>query len=167
MGKRKTKVAYLGILTALALVFSYVEMLLPPIYTAVPGIKMGLPNIVIVLALYCLGFKYAAIISLVRVFAVFLLFGNAMTVIYSLVGAILSLLLMFLLKKSEKFSCVGVSVAGAVMHNLGQTLVAMLLLETAEIGYYMIVLTITGTIAGALIGLVSAQLTKRLENRFK
>ncbi len=156
MRRHTKKLTLLGLLTAIALILSYVEALLPPIFVAVPGIKMGLPNIAIIFVLYRFGLKEAAAVSLVRLAAVALLFGNAMTLIYSLAGATLSLALMALLKKSDWFSMIGVSIVGGVSHNLGQILVAIWLMETAEIGYYMIILTVTGTIAGVLIGLAGS-----------
>lgn len=156
------KTAFLGLCTALALVLAYVEILLPPITTAIPGFKVGLPNIVIVFMLYRVGWKQAALVSFVRVFAVALLFGNMMGFAYSVAGAVLSLLGMMLLKKIDKLSVVGVSVAGGVLHVLGQIVMAMILLRTAEIGYYMIVLAITGTIAGVVVGLAGAIMIKRV-----
>ncbi len=159
-----TRFAMLGVLTAVALVLSYVESLLPPIWTAVPGIKMGLPNIITIILLYKLGVKDAAIVSLIRVlFSSFLLFGSGMMLIYSVVGAALSLTLMAVCKKLNLFSTVGVSVVGGVSHNLGQILVAIALFDTTQLGYYMIVLSITGTIAGVFIGVAGALLLKRLE----
>lgn len=163
MRNQTKQTALIGLCAAVALVLSYVESLFPPIYAAVPGIKMGLPNIVIVFLLYRLSVKHAATVSLIRVIAVAALFGNAMTLWYSLAGATLSLTVMALLKRIDRFSTVGVSVAGGVCHNLGQILVAMLVLQTAEIGYYMIVLTVTGTVAGVLIGLAGALLLDRLK----
>ena len=162
MRRHTKKLTLLGLLTAIALILSYVEAMLPPIFVAVPGIKMGLPNIAIIFVLYRFGLKEAAAVSLVRLAAVALLFGNAMTLIYSLAGAVLSLTLMSLLKKSNLFSMIGVSIVGGVSHNLGQILVAMWLMETAEIGYYMIILTVTGTIAGILIGLAGSFVLKYL-----
>lgn len=156
------KIAILGLCTALAMVFSYIEVLIPPIITAIPGIKIGLPNIVIIFLLYRLGFKEAVIVSLVRVFAVSLLFGNIDTFAYSMAGAVLSLLGMTLLKHLNWLSVVGVSVAGGVLHNVGQIIMAMVLLGTAEIGYYLIILAITGTISGALIGIGGAIVIKRI-----
>ena len=167
MQSKKIITAYWGLLTALAMIFSYVESMIPPVFTAVPGVKMGLPNIVILFALCVFGVRCAATVSLVRILLVSLLFGNTMIMMYSLAGGILSLLSMWLLQKTKLFSTVGLSVVGAVMHNLGQILVAMLVLETAEIGYYMIVLAVTGTLAGVLIGLASAFLSKRLGKRLK
>ena len=137
-------------------------MLIPPLYAAIPGIKLGLPNIAIIFVLYRFGFREAAAVSLLRLIIVAMLFGNTMTFIYSFSGALLSLLLMALLKKLDFLSSIGVSVAGGVSHNLGQILVAMLLLETAEIGYYMIILAITGTISGIFIGLCGNFIIKRL-----
>lgn len=162
--KNKTKrVAFLGVLTSVALVLSYIEAILPPIWAAVPGIKMGFPNIVIIFLLYRFGVKEAAIVSVIRLFIVALLFGNVMSLAYSFAGAALSLLLMALCKKSDKLSVIGTSIVGGVAHNLGQILVAIVLFDTVQIGYYMAVLAVTGTIAGVFIGLAGALLLKRLE----
>ena len=159
--KTQTKrLTFLGIAVAIALVLSYIEMLLPPIWSAVPGIKAGLPNIVIILVLYGLSLKDAAAVSLVRLALVTLLFGNAMTLLYSLAGAVLSLGIMAILKKINSFSVVGVSIAGAVFHNLGQIIVAIIIMQTKEIGYYMIVLAFSGTIAGIFVGLLGGILLK-------
>jgi heptaprenyl diphosphate synthase len=159
-----TKLAFLGVFTALALVLSYVESQLPPIWTAVPGIKIGLPNIIIIILLYKMGVKEATTVSLIRVlFSSFLLFGSGMMLIYSVVGATLSLVLMTICKKLNLFSTVGVSIVGGISHNLGQILVAIALFETAQLGYYMIVLAITGTVAGVFIGIAGSLLLKRLE----
>lgn len=162
--KNKTKkVVFLGVLTSVALVLSYLEAILPPIMAAIPGIKMGLPNIVMLFLLYRFGVKESAMVSLVRLFIVALLFGNVMTLAYSFAGAALSLLLMAICKKTNIFSVVGTSVVGGVAHNLGQILVAIVLLDTVQLGYYMVVLAITGTIAGIFVGLAGALILKRLE----
>lgn len=162
MGKTSRKLAYLGLCTAVALILAYVEVLLPPLFTAVPGIKLGLPNIAILFVLYRYGMRYAAAVSFVRMAVVALLFGNPMTFVYSLAGAALSLLVMALLRRLDFLSVVGVSVAGGVFHNVGQILMAMLLLGTAELGYYLIVLAITGTISGIFVGLCGALAVKRI-----
>ena len=156
------KIAFVGLTASLAILLSYVEFLLPPLFAAVPGIKLGLPNVIILYVLYCLDVKYAALVSFVRLGISSLLFGNAMTLAYSAAGAVLSLLVMALLKKIDKLSAVGVSVAGGVSHNLAQVLVAMLLLDTPQIAYYLIVLAITGTISGVFIGLCGALLIKHV-----
>ena len=163
MRKKTRKIALLGVLTSVALVLSYLEVMLPPISTAVPGIKMGLPNIIIIFLLYKFGLKEAVTVSLIRVFIVALLFGNVMTLAYSVAGAVLSLGLMTLFKKFDFFSQVGVSIIGGISHNLGQILVAIFLFDTIQIWYYMIVLSITGTIAGVVIGIISSILVKKLE----
>lgn len=163
MNSKIKKIAFLGVLTSLALVLSYIEFLLPPIYAAIPGIKMGLPNIVIIFALYYFGVKEAATVSFVRLVCVALLFGSFMTFVYSAAGAFLSLTVMILLKYTNLFSSTAVSAIGAISHNAGQIIVAILLLGRAEIGYYMIALTFTGAIAGLLIGLASAYLIRRLK----
>lgn len=164
MSDKSKKIAVLGVLTGVTLVLSYLEAILPPIYAAVPGIKVGLPNIVIILILYKFSAREAAVVSFLRVFIVALLFGNAMTFAYSLVGAALSLLVMALMKKADFFSPVGVSILGGVFHNIGQILVAIVLLNSTLIGYYMIILTITGTLAGVFVGLTGSILLKRLVN---
>ena len=157
------KTAVLGLLAACAIVLSYVEMLLPPIWAAVPGIKMGLTNIVILFVLYKFSLKYAAAISLTRLLVVLLLFGNFMTFAYGLAGAVLSLVIMAILKKTGWFSMIAVSIAGGISHNLGQVLVAMAVLQTKEIGYYMIALSISGIVAGTAVGIASALLIKYID----
>lgn len=163
MRSKTKRIALLGVLTSVALVLSYLEAMLPPISTAVPGIKMGLPNIIIIFLLYKFGLKEAVIVSIIRVFIVSLLFGNVMTLAYSIAGAVLSLALMTLFKKLNFLSAIGVSIIGGISHNLGQILVAIFLFDTIQIGYYMIVLSITGTIAGVVIGIISSILVKKLE----
>lgn len=163
MRAKTKKVALLGIMTSVALILSYIEAILPPIWAAVPGIKMGFPNIVIIFLLYRFGVKEAAIVSFIRIFIVALLFGNVMTLAYSCAGAVLSIVLMAITKKINTFSVVGTSITGGVAHNLGQILVAIFLFDTVQIGYYMAVLAVTGTIAGVFIGIAGAFLLKRLE----
>ena len=159
------KIAVLGLCTAVALILAYVESMLPPLFHAVPGIKVGLPNIIIVFVLYRFGLREAAAVSLVRMLAVSFMFGNMMALVYSLAGAFLSMLVMVILKKLNFLSVVGVSVSGGVFHNVGQILTAMLLLETAELGYYLIVLTITGTVSGIFVGLCGAIIVKRIPKK--
>ncbi|MBQ7365536.1 MAG: Gx transporter family protein [Clostridia bacterium] len=160
--KNTKKITFFALFCTLAMMLSYLEALLPPLFTAVPGIKMGLPNLVIVSVLYLYGVKAAASVSLLRLVLSFLLFGNAVTAAYSLAGAALSLLVMALVKKLSVFSTVGVSITGAVTHNLGQIVVAVFLFDSLSIGYYMLVLTLTGTLAGCVIGIAAALLHKRL-----
>ena len=158
----KTKtVALTGLLIALALVLSSLESLVPLSF-AVPGIKLGLPNLVIVFALYRLRPATAAAISLLRVALVALLFGSALSLAYSAAGAVLSFAVMLLLKRSGRFGCTGVSVAGAVAHNLAQIATAALLLETPSLAWYFPVLCVSGTAAGVCIGLLAALLVKRI-----
>ena len=159
-------IAFLGISASVALLLSYIEFLLPPLFAAVPGIKIGLPNVIIIFVLYAVGAKAAAGVSFVRLCVSSLLFGNPVMFAYSAAGAVLSFLIMIILKKTDKLSAVGVSVAGGVAHNLGQIFVAMLLLNTPQIAYYMIVLTVTGTVSGVFIGLCGAHLVKRLSKKF-
>ncbi len=161
----KTKdVALIGLLIALALILSYLESLVPLSF-AIPGIKLGLPNLVIVFALYRLRPGVAAAISLLRVLLVALLFGSALSLAYSAAGAAVSFAVMLLLRKSGRFGCAGVSVAGAVAHNFAQIAAAALLLETASLAWYFPVLCLSGTLAGVCIGLLAALLVKRIPER--
>lgn len=152
----------LSALIAVAMILSYIESMIPA-FVAVPGVKVGLSNIATVFALYALGWPYAIIVSVIRVLLSALLFGNAVSLIYSLSGAALALLSMILLKKLDKLSSVGISVVGGVCHNIGQVIAACLVMETAAISLYVIPLTISGTIAGIVIGLVAGNLVERVK----
>lgn len=158
-------VATLGLCTAIAMVLAWLESQLPPLAVAVPGIKLGLPNIAIIFILYRFGWKEAAAVSFVRIVAVSFLFGNVPTLLYSLAGGFLSLLGMVLLKKTNLLSTVGVSVAGGVLHNVGQILMAMLIMSTAGLGYYLIVLCVTGIVSGVFVGLCGSFAVKRIRIR--
>lgn len=157
------KIAEYGLLIALAMVLSYVEALIP-FSVAVPGVKLGLANMVVVFALYRLGKTEAFIISILRVLLVTFMFGNAFALFYSLSGALLSFAVMLLLLKTGRFSTVGVGIGGGVSHNIGQILCAMLLLGTKQLAYYLPVLLISGTIAGIAIGIIAGILLKRIDS---
>ncbi len=153
------QIALFGMLVALAFVFSYIEYLVPlPLPT---GVKLGAANIVILCALYFLGVKEALAVSLIRIVLSGFAFGIS-TVPYSLAGGLLSLLVMTVLKQGKRFGITGVSVAGSVCHNIGQTLVAVLLLGS-KTAYYFPILLLSGIIAGVLIGLVSAVVLVKLK----
>lgn len=156
------KMVTLASLIAIAMILSYVEHLVPA-FVAVPGVKMGLSNIATVFALYTLGWPFAICVSVVRVFLSGLLFGNLFSLIYSLSGAVLALAFMILLKRIDKFSTVGVSVAGGVMHNVGQIIAACIVMNSAAISLYVIPLIISGTLAGIVIGLLSGILIERIK----
>ena len=160
--KRIKRITLLALFTSVALLLSYVEMLIGPLFTGVPGIKMGLPNIAIMLVLYRIGTKEAIAVSFIRIVISSILFGNITMFWYSVACAALSLAVMILLKRIDSFSSLGVSVAGALAHNIGQILVAMLLMQTTQIGYYMIVLSITGTVSGIFVGLLGGFVIKRI-----
>ena len=164
MKKRLTEkqLAEYGLLIALALVLSYVEALVP-FSVAVPGVKLGLANIVVVFALYRLGKAEAFAISILRVLLMTFMFGNAFALFYSLSGAVLSFGVMLLLLKIGRFSSIGVGIGGGVFHNIGQILCAMALLGTKQIAYYLPVLLISGTVAGIAIGVIAGILIKRVK----
>ena len=157
---RTRKTVLMALLTAVAMILSYVESLFPS--AGVPGVKIGLANIAVIFTLYRFGWKEAAAVSLVRVVLVSLLFGSVGAMLYSLSGAVMSLLVMGLLRKTERFSEAGVSVAGGVAHNFGQILAAALILETSRLFYYLPVLVLSGIAGGVAVGLVSALLIKRI-----
>ena len=151
------KVSSGAMLVALALIFSYVESLIP-INLGVPGIKLGVANLVTVTGLYLLGPVEVLLVVILRVLLTGFMFGNGMSILYSLAGGILSFLVMLLLKRIRGFSMIGVSIAGGVSHNIGQIAVAMCVLENTKLIYYLPVLMIAGTVTGILIGIVSQKI---------
>ena len=166
MGLRNSKarrVALYGMLTALAFILSYVESLVP-VTVGIPGVKLGLANLVVVIALYTLDLKGAFVISVVRIVLSGLTFGGLFSMLYSLAGGLLSFAVMAILSRKKLFGTVGVSVCGGVAHNIGQLLVAMAVLETESVWYYFPVLLISGSVAGVLIGLLGGWMTGRVQD---
>ena len=161
MIKLRTKISYFGIFTALALIFSYVETLIP-VHVGIPGVKLGLANLIIVITLYKMGTKEAYILSVVRVILSGFIFGNMFSILYSMAGGLLSLGMMSLLKKTDKFSIFGVSMAGGVFHNIGQLFMAAIVLESLSITYYLPVLLISGVLTGFFIGFLANEMLRRL-----
>ena len=156
------KLTTLGLSVALALILSYVESLLPPL-VAVPGVKVGLPNMVILFLLYRYGWKEAGAVSFLRLLLTAALFTGFAAFFYGLAGAVLSLLGSALLKRSSRFSPLGVSVAGGGLHNLGQIALAALVLDSGYIFAYLPVLLLSGTVAGAVVGLLAGILIRRTD----
>ncbi len=146
------RLAVCGVLTALALTLGYLECLIP-LPVGIYGIKLGLANLAVIVPLYLFGAKYAAVINLTRVILSSLLFGNTVSLAYSLAGGALSLAVMILARKYLKLSAAGVSVCGGVAHNTAQLCVAVLLLEQLRIAFYLPVLLICGAITGLLVGI--------------
>ena len=159
-------VAFCGMFTAVAIVMGYIESFIV-IPGLLPGMKLGLANCVILFVLMGYGFGSAAFVSLVRIIAVNSLFGNMTAAVFSLVGAALSILVMSLLKKSGRFSMVGISLAGGVAHNLGQVLVAMVIFENVGMFYYFPALIVTGVVAGIFVGIAAGLVWKKIDNRTK
>ncbi|MCI9168925.1 MAG: Gx transporter family protein [Dorea sp.] len=157
----RDRVAYFGVFTALALIFSYVETLIP-ISFGIPGVKLGLANLIIVIALFKLKLKETYLLSVVRILLSGFLFGNYFSIIYSLAGALLSLSVMALLKRAGGFSIIGISIAGGVFHNIGQLFVAMAVVEMFQAAYYVPVLLVAGLLTGCLIGILAQEMLKRL-----
>lgn len=159
---KASKLSLLALSVSLAMILSFVESQIPAM-VAIPGVKVGLANIVVVFALYKLGWKEAVVISLTRVFLVGLLFGNGISILYSFTGAIVSFAAMLLLKKAKVFSTMAVSVAGGVLHNLGQIAMACVIMGTDVLRYYAPFLVLSGTLAGIAIGVLAAIMIRRIE----
>lgn len=155
------KTAYLGLFSAVAIIFGYVESLFP-FFAGIPGIKLGLANLAVLFILEKYTWKEAALVSAVRIIVVGFLFGNMFSFLYSLAGAGLSLSIMTLMKKFSGFSILGISVAGGISHNIGQLIVAALIVENTSLFYYTPALLISGVITGLLIGLLTREVLKRI-----
>ena len=155
------KTALGGMLVALAFVFSYIETLIP-VNLGIPGAKLGLANLVVMVALYTLGAKEAFALSMVRILLTGFTFSSAAAMLYSFAGGILSYIVMVLEKKTGRLSVTGVSVLGGIFHNVGQILVAMWVLDTATLIYYLPVLAITGVASGTVIGLLAVMVIRRI-----
>lgn len=164
-GNAKT-VAMLGMFTAAAMICSYIEAMIP-INFGIPGIKLGLANLVVLIVLYMMGTKDALIVSVLRIILTGFLFGNLFGILYSLAGGILSFLVMWLLKRSGKLRIISVSVAGGICHNIGQLLVAAVVVENYKIMYYIPVLLIAGLLTGFLIGILAQETVLRLQGYIK
>ena len=156
------RVALGGVLVALAFVFGYIEFLLP-LPVGIPGMKLGLANLVVLLCLYTMGIPMAALVSLIRILLATFMFGSVSGMLYSLAGAVLSFVVMWPVSRCRSVSPIGVSILGGVMHNVGQLIVAFLLLGTAGVLYYVLPLLLAGAVAGFLIGTVTKLLLPRME----
>ena len=157
----KSKVAYFGVFTALALIFSYIESMIP-FQIGIPGVKLGLANLIIVIALYKMSLKEAYLLSVTRVVLSGLLFGSMFSILYSLAGGLLSLTVMAVLKRTEGFSVLGISIAGGVSHNIGQLVIAMFVVQTFSVSYYIPVLLVAGLVTGLVIGIAAGSMLRRL-----
>ena len=160
------KTAQLGLYIALAMILSYVESLIPFLF-GVPGIKLGLTNVVTVIMMYTYGIPGALGVAVLRAVLSGFMFGNAFSIIYSVAGCVLSFIFMYILKKTNHFAIISVSAAGGVMHNVGQLIVAANVVKTYSVIYYAPVLIIAGVFTGIIIGIVSDEIVKRIGNRME
>ena len=158
---RTLSVSICALFTSLAIVFGYIEYLIP-FNLGIPGIKLGLANVITVCALYTLGNTKTVVVSLLRVICTTLLFGNIYSFAYSLAGGLLSLLIMITVKRLSFFSSVGVSVCGGVLHNIGQLLVAVFVIDSLNILLYLPVLLVSGVLTGAIIGIITMPIIKKI-----
>lgn len=162
MNKKTERLVLLAVSISLAMVLSFVESQIPPL-SAVPGVKIGLANIVTLFLLYKLGCKEAACVAIVRVLLSALLFGSFVSLTYSAFGAIASLIVMIPAKRFLPFSAIGVSVLGALAHNAGQILAAWIYLGNGAIAYYLIPLSVSGTVAGIAVGVLGGIIAVRVK----
>ena len=157
-----------AVLTALALALSVAEGLVPlTILFPLPGLRLGLANLVTIVGLYTVGIRGTVAISLIRIILVGFTFGNASSMIYSLAGGVVSLVLMILVRKTNLFSQVGVSITGGIGHNIGQLAIAAVVVQTSGVFYYLPFLMAAGVVAGAVIGLLGGLVTERIRNFVK
>lgn len=156
------RVAAYGMLVALAFILSFVETMIP-VNLGIPGVKLGLANLVTIAGLYTIGIKATIIISLARIVLVGFTFGNMFSMFYGMAGAALSLLFMIIASKNNWFNTIGVSIIGGVAHNIGQIIVAAIVVQTTGVFYYLPVLLIAGTIAGTLIGILGGIIIGRIK----
>ncbi len=162
------KITRLSILLSLSIVLSIVESLIPIFNGIIPGLKIGLANIAIMIALYAYGIKEAVFVSIARIFIVGILRTGLfnITFFFSISGAIFSLIAMFIFKKIKIFSIIGVSIIGSIFHTIGQILIAILFVKNANILYYLPVLILFAVPTGLLIGYISKKsLTNFLEKK--
>ena len=150
----------------MALICSYVESLIP-FYFGVPGVKLGLANLVVVLLLYAMGAKEALTVSVLRIVLAGFLFGNMFSIWYSLAGGLLSFFVMWLLKKCGKFGVLPISVSGGIFHTVGQLIVAAIVVENYNVFYYMPILLVAGLVTGALIGVAAQEMILRIGGRMR
>ena len=155
------KIAYMGLFAAIAIIFGYVESLIP-FFAGIPGIKLGLANLAVLFILEKYTWKEAVLVSMVRILVIGFMFGNMFSILYSMAGAALSLTVMTFMEKKSGFSLLGISVAGGVSNNIGQLIVAALIVENKSLLYYAPVLIISGVITGVLIGILTGEVTKRI-----
>ncbi len=158
------KLTLLSLSVALSLILSFIESQVPP-FVAIPGIKLGLSNVVTVFLLYTYGIYEAGAVSLIRVLLSSLLFGTPVTLLYSLAGAVVSFAVMALLKPLPVFNEISVSTVGGVFHNAAQITVACIVMENAAIASYLPVLIFSGTLAGVGVGILSGILVKKLKGK--
>lgn len=151
-----------SIYVSLAFIFSYIEAIIP-FSLGIPGVKLGFANIIVVFALYTLPKKrQALLISIIRVILVGCTFGNMSMMLYGISGGLLSALIMILFCRFKCFSIIGVSILGGTFHNIGQLIVAIFVLNTKQLGYYLPVLIIAGMITGLIIGILAKACIKRI-----
>ncbi len=162
---KTTQITKLGMLLSIALVLSYLESLLP-VMIAVPGIKLGLANIITMLLLYCTSFRQTFFFMTARVILSGFLFSGVSGIIYSFVGGLFCICAMHITKKFSVFSMIGVSMIGAIFHNAGQIIVALFVMENVHILYYLPILCISGTASGLVVGYLTYFVLKRYNNMF-
>ncbi len=162
MNKKTKRIALSALLLAMMLILGYVESLLP--VAPVPGIKIGLSNSVLLFAVYMLDIPTAFCLMLLKVVLSGILFSGVSAMMYAFAGGLVSMVLMALLSRDKKVSPVVVSIVGGAAHNAGQVALAILILHTSQLVYYMAVLLAVGAVCGALTGICAVQVMKHLKH---
>lgn len=162
INKDTKRIAILGVIIAFAAILSYIEAIIS-LGMFIPGVKLGLANIAVVICFYLYGYKEALMVNVVRIIIVGLLFGNMFSISFSISGALVSYIVMVLLKKTDIFSPIGISVAGGVAHNVGQILIASLIIESYSVIFYLPILMIAGIVCGLIIGFISILVIKYMK----
>lgn len=159
------KISLLALFTAFAVVLGYVESFIPSI--GIPGVKLGLANLAVLLTLYYMGPIEGITVSIIRILIIGMFFGNLFSILFSIAGAVISYLVMVAIKKISKVSMITVGIFGGVFHNIGQMVVAIFVVDTYQVIYYLPVLIITGIITGAIIGAVGRMIYTRTKGFVK
>ena len=162
---RVKKIVDLGLLLAAALILSYIESLIPFGF-GIPGIKLGLANLAVLLCLYQWRAREAITLNIMRILLAGFLFGNLYSILYSLAGGFFGFLVMWMAKRLNRLTMTGVSVLGGVFHNIGQLFVAAFVVETVGVFYFIPYLLLSGVLTGLLIGFVAGLILPHLKNVF-
>lgn len=162
--RNNKEIALIALFTAFAVILSYIETFIPPI--GIPGVKLGLANFCIILVLYLMGAKQALIVNIIRIIILGMFYGNLFSICFSIAGALVSFVSMYIAKRTQKISIITVAILGGIFHNIGQIVVASLIVKTYGVVSYIPILIIAGILTGMIIGILSNVVYRRIKNDF-